>query len=662
MADHSLKRSYFFFVLLLLTSSVAFADSPSGRYESRMVWDTPIHRAVLFGGSTAIDSGTKIAYERNDTWEWTGYRWLEVYPVHSPSNRAAHGMIFDSVRNRPVVFGGRQSTINSNGTSSFVNLNDTWSFDGTDWTQIQTADSPSVRELPGMVYDSARDRIVLFGGIVQTYTGPTLRILNETPLKDTWEFDGTDWHQIQVDGPLVYKPILAYDPILKQTIMIGYNNPTDVVTVMYAYDPVGGTWNQLKPALLPACANEGAMTFDGADSKILFTGATCLSSINTEDTYEWDGSNWTKITLTSFAGRYYGEALTYDPDHQVVVLFGGAQLVGPLLSATYTYTNTVWQGAGDLDFPAPRSLFMFLSDPVHNVIYLYGGLNDATSFFDFWIYQNGQFHPNLDGTQPSACSLPLGVFDTDRQKVVMFCSDSSTWEFDGAAWTQFDSSKTAPPAHEWGSLAYDQSLKKTVFFGGFDPSNNSYLDQTWTYDGTSWTQVTKNPPTSRSHASIWYDPTLKKTLIYGGIGRLTSTDRLTRYSDMWSFDGTGWTAVVPAATPGMRYGALTAIDPTTNHALIFGGIRVDTDPTNNQVQVYANDMWDWDGTKWTQINTAAVPPPRENAGLALDPLRNQLIMFGGYSGFYLSDVWTLGNGSWSQVFQVLNRRRAAAGH
>src|SRR5439155_14691936 len=128
----------------------------------------------------------------------------------------------------------------------------------------------------------------------------------------------------------------------------------------------------------------------------------------------------------------------------------------------------------------------------------------------------------------------------------------------------------------FASLVYDQTLKKTVLFGGYD---TNYLDQTWTWDGTVWTRVKKNPPPSRALAAMWYDPTLKKTVLYGGIGRLTSTDRLTRFADMWTFDGTGWTQLTPASTPGPRYGAQVTIDPHTNKVLLFGGMRVDTSAT-----------------------------------------------------------------------------------
>jgi len=646
MSDHSLKRGFFFCILFLLAAGSAFAASPSGRFEARMVWDPAIHRAVLFGGLTAVDAGTKVQYELADTWEWTGTRWLQVFPPHSPSARAAHSMVFDSTRNRVVVFGGRQGKLN---------LNDTWSFDGTDWTPINTTNAPPVRELAGAAYDSVRDRIVLFGGFHQTYSADGKTVTN-TALYDTWEFNGTNWTQVLADGPVVTKPMLEFDPVRKQTIMLALNASS--ATVMYAWDPAAAKWNQLTPTVLPTCVNEGAVTWQSSNNTILYTGGVCTTTNSTEESYEWDGTNWTKVDLTQFAGAYVGSALTFDPDHQNAVLFGGQPVVGVLDTATFTYANKAWSVAGDAAYPAPRSLFTFTTDPVNKVVYMFGGVNDALTFFDLWTYQNGTFRPLTTTNQPTDCASPIGAYDTDRSKLIVLCSGSATWEFDGTTWTQFDATKNAPPAHRFASLVYDQNLKKTVFFGGLD-GNNIYLNQTWTFDGTVWTQVKKNPAPSRTLTSMWYDPILKKTVLYGGLGRLTSDARLTRFSDMWTFDGAGWTQLTPSTTPGMRYGAEIAIDPKTNHAILFGGIRVDTDAANNQVQVYANDTWDWDGTTWTKITSTLTPPARENAGFALDPIRNQLVMFGGYSGFYLSDLWTFANGQWSQVTEVLNRRRAA---
>src|SRR5712675_1744606 len=99
------------------------------------------------------------------------------------------------------------------------------------------------------------------------------------------------------------------------------------------------------------------MTWQSSDNTILYTGAVCADSAANEDTYEWDGTNWTKITLLTFAGRYFGSALSIDPDHQVAGWFGGANAIGGLLSSAFTYANAIWLSVTDVAFPLPRSLF-----------------------------------------------------------------------------------------------------------------------------------------------------------------------------------------------------------------------------------------------------------------------------------------------------------------
>ena len=215
MSDHSLKRSFFFCILFLLAAGSAFAASPSARFETRMVWDPAIHRAVLFGGLTAIDAGTKVEYELADTWEWTGTRWIQVFPAHSPSARAPSRWCstpHETASSSSAA--GRASSISTTPGASTA----------TTGLRSTPPTAPPVRELAGAAYDSVRDRIVLFGGSIRP-TAPTERLLTETPLHDTWEFDGTNWTQVLADGPAVTKPMLEYDPVRKQTIMMAVAPP-----------------------------------------------------------------------------------------------------------------------------------------------------------------------------------------------------------------------------------------------------------------------------------------------------------------------------------------------------------------------------------------------------------------------------------------------------
>lgn len=55
----------------------------------------------------------------------------------------------------------------------------------TNWVQIQTRNSPSARVRHGTAHDFIRGRTIIFGG-----TGTSTTYMN-----DTWDYDGQDWTQ-----------------------------------------------------------------------------------------------------------------------------------------------------------------------------------------------------------------------------------------------------------------------------------------------------------------------------------------------------------------------------------------------------------------------------------------------------------------------------------
>ena len=92
---------------------------------------------------------------------------------------------------------------------------------------------------------------------------------------------------------------------------------------------------------------------------------------------------------------------------------------------------------------------------------------------------------------------------------------------------------------------------------------------TWTWNGTTWTK--QSPATSRParyFAARW--PTTRPpatSVLFGGDG----TTR-TRSSDTWTFDGSTWTQQFPADQPaGRGFGASMAYDAATGNIVLFGG-------------------------------------------------------------------------------------------
>lgn len=135
-----------------------------------MAYDITRGRCVLFGGSRAAPDSSSVA----ETWEWDGTDWTQLLPAAAPSARLGHAMAFDWVRNRVVLFGGRNV--------GSVHESDTWTFDGSTWTRVATT-GPSARCCFDLAFDFANGRVLLFGG------------WNQVVLGDTWDFDGTNWVQ-----------------------------------------------------------------------------------------------------------------------------------------------------------------------------------------------------------------------------------------------------------------------------------------------------------------------------------------------------------------------------------------------------------------------------------------------------------------------------------
>ena len=77
-------------------------------------------------------------------------------------------MAYDALHQQFVLFGGQNTTA------------DTWTFDGSNWTQRMPVTSPDARFGAAMVYDSLHQQVILFGGF--DYTAQTLA-------NDTWTYE-----------------------------------------------------------------------------------------------------------------------------------------------------------------------------------------------------------------------------------------------------------------------------------------------------------------------------------------------------------------------------------------------------------------------------------------------------------------------------------------
>jgi hypothetical protein len=132
---------------------------PSARRGASAIYDPVRDRMLVYGGAAPGALG--------DVWALSlgaSPAWSQLAPTGSPPpSRSGHSAIYDPVRDRMVVFGGQ---------SGLTYRNDAWALAlaGTPaWSNVApTGGPPDPRARHSAIYDSVRDRLVVFGGVNST--------------------------------------------------------------------------------------------------------------------------------------------------------------------------------------------------------------------------------------------------------------------------------------------------------------------------------------------------------------------------------------------------------------------------------------------------------------------------------------------------------------
>jgi hypothetical protein len=213
---------------------------------------------------------------------------------------------------------------------------------------------------------------------------------------------------------------------------------------------------------------------------------------------------------------------------------------------------------------------------------------------------------------------------------------NDTWTWDGTTWTQ--QFPPISPSARVTSIAYDGATKTAVLFGG--TGKDGSLADTWTWDGVAMTWTQHNPPArpSARQAPLAYDRNTQTVVLFGGGNCAFDVPGSggSAYGDTWTWNGTTWAQQFPSSAPSARSFFSMAYDARLRLVVLFGG-AVDGDWPNS-----AGDTWVWNGSDWTQIHPATEPPNRYNFGMAYDSDQKVIVMFGGDStGPDRNDTWLL---------------------
>ncbi|MGH3272540.1 MAG: hypothetical protein ACRDN1_26250 [Trebonia sp.] len=182
--------------------------SPSARLDASIAYDAATRTVLLFGGEGKLHEG---AYgSLSDTWSWNGTTWTKLSSPGNPGAADNDSMAYDPATATVLLLLGYPN-----------GFDQTWSWNGTTWTRLSPPTSPPVSRGWSMAYDPATATVLLFGGgSNRISTGP---LLPRAVLGETWSWNGTTWTKLSPAGSPSARDgaSMAYDPGMQAMLLFG---------------------------------------------------------------------------------------------------------------------------------------------------------------------------------------------------------------------------------------------------------------------------------------------------------------------------------------------------------------------------------------------------------------------------------------------------------
>jgi len=398
------------------------------------------------------------------------------------------------------------------------------------------------------------------------------------------------------------------------------------------------------------------MAFDPGLNASIMTGGHVVADSYSDTWAQNASSGWQEIPTTAAPPPRWGLELSYDPNTNVVYLFGGVDAsatfynylweFGPTFSvhASWTWTQVT---AGTA--PSPRAGAAMVYDATDGYTLLFGGCPSwgglywshvCTALGDTWILSNGTW-TNLTATlpisPPARADAGIAYDGADRCVVLFGGFDGNslyndTWTFGGGDWTQ-EHPAVSPSARFSMGMVGAPGDGNVVLFGGGNQTGANVFNDTWTYEAGDWTLVsTSVAPPPRFSMTMSYDPVDQYVLLFSG----WSTNQRLSFGDSWTFVNGVWTNITTSNGPIPRNYAAMAFDPGLNASIMTGGHVV--------ADAYSDTWAENSSAGWQHILTTTAPPPRWGLELTYDPTAGTLYLFGGVDAnqVFYNDTWEFG--------------------
>ncbi len=316
---------------------------------------------------------------------------------------------------------------------------------------------------------------------------------------------------------------------------------------------------------------------------------------------------WTEVYNGGPWGRE-SHMMAYDASSSVVVLFGGydasancpsSSAGSPYCNDTWTWNGSNWTSGTGPTVPTGRREAGFAYDENLKQIVMFGGYAGGTNYWgDTWVYKAGGWTKRCTScspgvTSPNAARGPSMAYDPGLKKVLLFGGNQGTTPYSKQMWVWNDASDTWSQVCNTGSCAtnkpagrvnavFTRDSQHVIIFGGSD--GTSYVSDTFVFDSTAsnWSKVVTPFPVPRMQAGFAYDPYRKRVVMFGGKGGSGIMN------DTWEWDGSGWTQLTVNDSNGLPTQRSTsmAFDIVHRRAVIFSGDSAASAPEVPDTQTY----------------------------------------------------------------------------
>jgi hypothetical protein len=504
---------------------LAVAGAAPVRRGNTVIYDPLRDRMIIFGGTDGAD--------HNDVWALTlsgTPTWSQLAPTGAlPPVREAATAVYDPVRDRMIVYGGRNT----------APLGDVWALDlsgSTGWTQLSAGGQlPPSRADHVAIYDPNGDRMIVSGGASSVFLG------------DSWSLSlsgALAWSRITSAAapPARRGAVAIYDPVAHRMLLLGGESASGYLADAWALSLAGPpAWTSMGPAgMAPMARANYSAVYDPARRRMLFFGGNGADTDPTGiDVLQLPGLGaWSSLTTNGpTPTARSGQSVILDPNGDQLVVFGGCGSMGCpsgeawLLKLTGTPT---WSQLPTPPSVPPRSSHCAVFDPRRDRMLVFGGTTKSgggPSDTDVWAL-------SLDGTPTWSKVATTGatpaprtsfamVLDPVRDRLIVYggqtsYSDPGIWALSLAGtptWSEIQSveSVNAPPPQTSPSMIYDPIRDRVFVWGGSEGSQDAWaLDLG---DVATWQHFTPQDgfaPTPRSGICPVYDPSTDRMMMFSG--------------------------------------------------------------------------------------------------------------------------------------------------